>query len=109
MDGAKPARRKPEVIIHRQSRVQDHSHPPGAARDTTAHLTGRAALVGRIHQEPVEQVDGLRGRVRDNLLQWDGRILLKGDFVVVWKFQHLLQTQSCLTLLCLIAHFLAFC
>ena len=49
-----------------------------------SYLSGRAALFGRIHQELVEQVDGLRGRVRDNLLQWDGWILLEGDFIIIW-------------------------
>lgn len=51
-------------------------------------LCGGAALLGRVHQEPVEQVHGLRGGVRDDLLQWDGWILLKGDFIVIWQLHH---------------------
>lgn len=70
-----------------------HTGTRGSTHQTAAYLTGRAALTGWINQEPVEQVDALRGRVWDNLLQWDGGILLKGDFVVIWKFQHLLKRQ----------------
>lgn len=55
------------------------------------YLLSGAALLGRVNQELVEKVDGLRGRVRDDLLQWDGRILLKGDLVVIGQIDHLLQ------------------
>ena len=63
-----------------------------------SYLSGRAALFGRIHQELVEQVDGLRGRVGDDLLQWDRWILLKGDFIVVRQLYDLLETRRTWTL-----------
>lgn len=58
------------------------------------YLLGGAALFGWVDQELVEEVDGLWRRVGDDLLQWDRRILLKGDFVVIWQLHHLLQSQQ---------------
>lgn len=62
-----------------------------------SYLSSRAASVGRINQEVVEQVDGLRGRVRDDLLQWDRWILLEGDFIVIWQLHNLLKERKMFT------------
>lgn len=58
------------------------------------YLSGRAALLGRINEELVEKVDGLRRRVGDDLIQGDGRVLFKGDFVVIRELHNLLQRDD---------------
>lgn len=79
--------------------MQSNDTLPATPAETTSplpvsYLSGGAALFGRIDQELVEQVDGLRGRVRDDLLQWDRWILLKGDFIVIWQLDYLLDTET---------------
>lgn len=67
----------------------------GTLRNTgrfpVSYLLSRTTLSGRVNQELVEQVNSLRACIRDDLLQWDCWVLLKGDFVVVWKLHDLLQ------------------
>lgn len=59
-----------------------------------SYLSGRAALFGRVDQEPAEKLNGLGRRIRDDALQGDGGILLKGDFVVIRQLHKLLQRNE---------------
>ena len=56
------------------------------------HLCSRTPLFGGVDQEAAEQTDGLGGGVRDQVVQWEGRILLEGDLIVVRQLHHLLLT-----------------
>lgn len=48
-----------------------------------ANLAGRYSVFAGVDEKPPEQVQGHGGRVRDNLLQRNGRVLTEGDLVVV--------------------------
>lgn len=67
-------------------------HSTFSSQLLSPYLLGGAALLGGVDQKLVEEVDGLWTRVRDDLLQWDGRVLLKGDLVVIGQINHFLPT-----------------
>ena len=56
------------------------------------HLCSRTPLFWGVDQEAAEQTDGLGRGVRDQVVQWEGRILLEGDLIVVRQLHHLLLT-----------------
>lgn len=95
MDGAAPAEDTDQETNRQRTKLLEliiwplwnDSPLPGP------HLSGRAALFGWINQELVEKVNSLRGRVRNDLLQWDCRILLKCDFIIIWQLHHFLEIK----------------
>lgn len=78
-DGAKPEERDGALWVSLELHDWMNLH-----RTSNVHLFSTDPLFGRIHEELLQQVHSLRWRVRHDLLQRNGGVFFKRDFIVVW-------------------------